>query len=186
MQKTLHFGRKRVNLPDKQLGSKIFRILMPIKGLCNKKIKEVKEAKVKEAKVKKIKEQRNIMIKRNLHNLPYIPTSHGAGMKRVLIANEETESKITQIAITELTHGTTIDEHVHPDMDEYFYIIEKEPNTSCTHRSDQHANEAAMIVIINETVHECAKDDIIYVPAGSRHRIEVFSDVTIMTIGVER
>lgn len=108
MQKTLHFGRKRVILSGKLLGSKIFRILMPIKGLCNKKIKEVKEAKVKE-----IKEQRNIMIKRNLHNIPYIPTSHGAGMKRVLIANEETESKITQIAITELTHGTTIDEHVH-------------------------------------------------------------------------
>lgn len=181
MQKTLHFGRKRVILSGKLLGSKIFRILMPIKGLCNKKIKEVKEAKVKE-----IKEQRNIMIKRNLHNIPYIPTSHGAGMKRVLIANEETESKITQIAITELTHGTTIQEHVHPDMDEYFYIIKNEPNISYAHCNDQHANEAAMIVTINETIHECAKDDIIYVPAGSRHRIEVFSDVTIMTIGVER
>ncbi|MCD8235273.1 MAG: hypothetical protein LUD00_01175 [Prevotellaceae bacterium] len=126
------------------------------------------------------------MIKRNLHNIPYIPTSHGAGMKRVLIANEETESKITQIAITELTHGTTINEHVHPDMDEYFYIMKKEPNTSHVHRCDQHTNETAMIVIINETAHKCAKDDIIYVPAGSRHKIEVFSDVTIMTIGVER
>lgn len=133
-----------------------------------------------------MQEAKNAMIKKNLHNLQYIPTSHNEGMKRVLIANEETDSKITQIAVTELKHCTKIDEHVHPDMDEYFYIIKYEHDSSRAYRNDKYADEIVIIITINGTVYECVKDDIIYVPAGSRHQLEVLADVTIMTIGVER
>ena len=123
------------------------------------------------------------MIKRNLFDLQRIPTSHGAGLKRVLIGNEETDSKITQIAITDLDHGAHIEEHIHPDMDEYFYVMKDDHRM---YRDDNYADDISMLITIDGEITECRENDIVYVSAGSRHEMLALSDVTIMTIGVLR
>lgn len=123
------------------------------------------------------------MIKRNLFDLQRIPTSHGAGLKRVLIGNEETDSKITQIAITDLDHGAHIEEHIHPDMDEYFYVMKDDHRM---YRDDNYADDISMLITIDGEITECRENDIVYVSASSRHEMLVLSDVTIMTIGVLR
>ncbi|MCM1420776.1 MAG: hypothetical protein NC224_05195 [Bacteroides sp.] len=115
-------------------------------------------------------------------------------MKRVLISRKETESKITQIAVTELTCHTKINEHTHPDMDEYFYImkggdkyrIKGGDEMQQVPYTNKQTDKSVMTITIDGSVHECTQEDIIYVPAGSSHALEALSDITIMTIGVER
>ena len=57
-----------------------------------------------------------------------IVTSHKAGMKRVLLAANESDCPITQIAITDLHAGEIAEAHVHEDMQEGFYILSGELN----------------------------------------------------------
>ena len=47
----------------------------------------------------------NDVIIRNLCDIVPVSTMHGNGEKRVLIANNETSTLITQVAITELKKG---------------------------------------------------------------------------------
>ena len=126
------------------------------------------------------------MIKRKLFDLQRIPTSHGAGMKRVLIGNDDTDSKITQIAVTDLEHGEHIEKHIHPDMDEYFYVMKDEHLACSMYRDDNYANDFAMLITIDGDITECRENDIVYVSAVSHHEMLALSDVTIMTIGVLR
>ena len=126
------------------------------------------------------------MIKRNLFDLQRIPTSHGAGLKRVLIGNEETDSKITQIAITDLDHGAHIEEHINPDMDEYFYVMKDDHRMCRMYRDDNYADDISMLITIDGEITECRENDIVYVSAGSRHEMLAQPDVKNMTIGVLR
>lgn len=62
-------------------------------------------------------------MKRSIKDIVPISTSHNAGLKRVLLAANESGCPITQIAITDLKAGEIADAHVHEDMQEGFYVL---------------------------------------------------------------
>ena len=97
-----------------------------------------------------------------------VATSHGVGNKYILATQEELGKPITQIARTVIRAGEVVEEHIHPTMDEHFFFLEGE----CS-------------VVINDKIFRCVKNDYLCVTAGSSHKIEVISDVTMITVGVE-
>ena len=62
---------------------------------------------------------------RSLNDIEPINTSHGAGKKRVLLASNESGCSLTQIAVTDLAAGEVATAHVHPDMQEGFYVLDE-------------------------------------------------------------
>ncbi len=106
------------------------------------------------------------MLKRSLSSLAIVPTSHGTGEKRVLLANEETETSVTQIAITHLKKGEQVESHIHPTMEEYFYFMKGEVKLTA-----------------DGDVCLCRAGDFIQVPAGVAHALEVLEDTEVMTMG---
>lgn len=105
-------------------------------------------------------------MKRSLSDITPVPSSHKVGMKRVLLAVEESGCAITQIAVTEWKAGEVAETHVHEDMMEGFYVM----------------NGSLDITLDGETSH-CVKDDFVWVECGTRHELRSVTDVRIMTIG---
>lgn len=93
-------------------------------------------------------------------------TSHNVGLKRVLVCNDETESDITQIAVTRLKAGECVEEHAHDTMEEMFFVLE---------------GELRMTIDGHET--ECTENDFIHIKARTRHGLKAMSDVRLMTVG---
>lgn len=108
------------------------------------------------------------MLIRHLSSIHQVPTSHSCGLKQVLLSNEETSSKITQIAITRLKQGETAGEHFHPDMEEYFFVL-----------------DGALRIKVDNKSHDCARGDFIVVSHGERHELHAFLDCKVLTIGCE-
>ena len=68
--------------------------------------------------------QNNRIVVKDVENLSPQFTSHGIGKKIVLLANGETPTDITQIAITRLSKGEEAETHVHATMDEHYFFLE--------------------------------------------------------------
>ena len=107
-------------------------------------------------------------MKRPFKEIIPIATSHKAGMKRVLLAANESDCPITQIAITDLKAGEIAEAHVHEDMQEGFYVLSGE-----------------LDIVLDGEVEHCQAEDFVYVKCGIRHELRVISDVRVMTIGCE-
>jgi len=107
-------------------------------------------------------------VKRSLKDIQPIVTSHKAGMKRVLLASEESECALTQIAITELKAGEVVEAHVHIDMQEGFYVLSGE-----------------LDIVLDGVVEHCKAEDFVYVNCGTIHELRAITDVRVMTIGCE-
>ena len=107
-------------------------------------------------------------MKRSIKDIDPIPTSHNAGMKRVLLAANESESPITQIAITDLRAGEIAEAHVHEDMQEGFYVLSGE-----------------LDIMLDGTVEHCKAEDFVFVKFGTSHELRAVTDVRVMTIGCE-
>ena len=105
---------------------------------------------------------------RNLNEIRPIITSHAVGEKRVLLSREESGCGITQIAITDLSAGEVALAHIHPDMQEGFFILEGELD----------------VTLNGETTH-FHKDDFVFVENGVAHELHAITDVRVMTIGCE-
>ncbi|MBP3688691.1 MAG: cupin domain-containing protein [Bacteroidaceae bacterium] len=103
---------------------------------------------------------------RKLKDIVPEPTSHGAGMKRVLVSSSESGCSITQIAVTELRCGEVATAHVHPDMQEGFYVLDGELSVSLNGK---------------ETV--CRKDTFVYVEKCTSHEMKALTDTRILTVG---
>ena len=95
------------------------------------------------------------------------PTSHGVGLKRVLLSGDENESAVTQIAVTRLAEGEVAAEHLHESMEEYFYFLK---------------GVAAVCVDGCELL--CREGDFLQVECGSRHSVLAKSEVEMLTVGV--
>lgn len=106
-------------------------------------------------------------IKRILKDVTPIPTSHGIGVKQVLLANEETSSAVTQIAKSSLKMGEKVEEHIHATMDEHYLCLSGEG-----------------ILFVDHKKIAFTQDTYVLVKAGSSHYLEATSDVTFLTIGV--
>lgn len=107
-------------------------------------------------------------MKRALKDIEILPTSHNAGMKRVLLAAKESNCAINQIAITDLKAGEIAKDHIHPDMQEGFYVISGE-----------------LDVVLNGGIEHCQTEDFVYVKMGVSHELRAVTDVRVMTIGCE-
>lgn len=107
-------------------------------------------------------------MKRSLTDIAAVPTSHKAGMKRVLLAAEERGCAITQIAITDLRAGEVAEAHVHSDMVEGFYVLNGE-----------------LYFVTDGVVEHCKAEDFVYVKSGTSHELRAVTDVRVMTIGYE-
>lgn len=106
------------------------------------------------------------MLIKHLSSIQQVPTSHSCGLKQVLLSNEETNSNITQIAITMLKQGDTADEHSHPDMLECFFIV-----------------SGKLQIKINGTAYHCTENDFIMIDYNERHELKALTDCWFMTIG---
>lgn len=109
---------------------------------------------------------RPIVVK-DVANLSPQFTSHGIGEKLVLLANDETSSAITQIAITKLHEGEDVESHLHETMDEHFLFLDGE----------------GIINIDNKEI-ICKPGRFILVPASYNHRIRAITEMRFITIGV--
>ncbi len=109
-----------------------------------------------------------IKMKRSLNNIVPIATSHKAGMKRVLLAGNESQCPITQIAITDLRAGEIAEAHSHEDMQEGFYVL-----------------KGRLDIVLDGEVEHCQPEDFMYVKCGTIHELRAITEVTVMTIGCE-
>lgn len=107
-------------------------------------------------------------MKRSLRHIQPIITSHAVGQKRVLLSRAEAGCDLTQIAVTDLKAGEVALAHIHPDMQEGFYVLDGELE----------------VTLGNET-QLCHKDDFVYVESGTAHELHALTDVRVMTIGCE-
>lgn len=105
------------------------------------------------------------MLIKHLPSIQQVPTSHSCGLKQVLLSKEETNSNITQIAITKLKQGETADEHFHPDMQECFFVI-----------------SGKLQVKINDVIYHCKEDDFIMVDCNEKHELQALTDGRFMNI----
>lgn len=103
---------------------------------------------------------------RHLADIAPNTTSHGVGKKRVLLSSNESGCSLTQIAVTELKADETAVAHVHPDMQEGFYVLDGELEV------DLDGNKTT-----------CGKDTFVYVEKCTSHEMHALTDSRIMTIG---
>ncbi|MBP7358489.1 MAG: cupin domain-containing protein [Prevotella sp.] len=106
-------------------------------------------------------------IVRNIDEILLQKTSHGIGTKQVLIANDETDSAITQIARSRLKAGETVDEHRHLTMDEHFICL----------------SGKGYVCLDGERI-EFVPNTYVLVPAESMHHLVAETDMIFFTIGV--
>lgn len=95
-------------------------------------------------------------------------TSHGIGEKHVLLIKSETQTSITQIAITKLKAGEESEIHKHPTMEEYFLF-----------------RKGDSILSINNQQLMCEADDFVRIQANTPHSIKAITDLDVLTIGCE-
>lgn len=105
-------------------------------------------------------------LKRSLSDITPVPSSHKVGMKRVLLAAEESGCAITQIAVTELKAGEVAEAHSHADMQEGFYVM-----------------RGLLDMVLDGEVEHCEEGDFVWVRCGVRHELRAMTDVRMMTIG---
>lgn len=106
------------------------------------------------------------MIVRNINDIVAISTSHGCGQKKVLLANDDSHSSVTQIAITRLAKGTSVEKHTHPTMEEYFFLL---------------YGLLKVTICGSETI--LTEGGFIQIEAGCEHSLEASTDCRLMTIG---
>lgn len=104
---------------------------------------------------------------RELSEVTATPTAHGIGLKKVLLCSNETTSSVTQIAVTQLRKGESIEAHIHSTMDEHYIFLE---------------GKAKMF--LNGKEYTCKNGTYILVHLGTDHLLEALSDIRFITIGV--
>ena len=65
-------------------------------------------------------------MQRSLHEIQPAATSYEMGLKRVLLSANESGCSITQVAVIELKAGEHSAKHIHPDLQDLFFILEGE------------------------------------------------------------
>ncbi len=89
-------------------------------------------------------------------------------MKRVLLAANESDCPITQIAITDLRAGEIAEAHIHEDMHEGFFVLSGE-----------------LYIVLDGEIEHCKAEDFVYVKCCTSHELRAITEVRVMTIGCE-
>ena len=103
---------------------------------------------------------------RNLTDIQAVPTSHGQGKKKILLAPGESQAPLTQIAITNLQKGEFIQPHAHSTMAEFFFIL-----------------KGKLQLKVEGEEHVLQKGDFVQVPPGKVHSLIAETDCELQTIG---
>ena len=105
---------------------------------------------------------------KKLTNIQPQPTVHRVGLKRILLSHTETDTNLTQIAITTLQIGEATNDHFHLSMEEYFFFLSGE-----------------VLFIIDGTDVVCHKGDFMQVKCGQSHKLIAMKETKMMTIGIQ-
>ncbi len=105
-------------------------------------------------------------MQKHLNDIQPAHTSYEMGMKRVLLSANESGCSITQIAILTLKAGEESAMHIHPDLQDAFFILQGE-----------------LDVRINGVVHHCKKDDFLFIESLNTYQLHAITDVEMMAIG---
>ena len=103
---------------------------------------------------------------RHLHDISPASTSYEMGMKRVLLSANESGCSITQIAVIELKASEASAMHIHPDLQDAFYIL-----------------SGALDVTINGIVHHCKQDDFLFIEQLNTYQLHAITDVRMLAMG---
>lgn len=103
---------------------------------------------------------------KHLKDVECVITSHGCGEKRVLMGKDDTDTDMTQVAVTRLKAGECVEEHAHDTMEEMFFVLEGE-----------------LRMTIDGHERACTENDFIHIKARTRHGLKAMSDVRLMTVG---
>ena len=105
-------------------------------------------------------------MRRNLHEITPATTSYEMGLKRVLLSANESGCSITQIAVIELKAGEQSAMHIHPDLQDAFYIL-----------------DGTIEVTIDGQANLCHKDDFIFVEHLKAYQLHAITDVQMLAMG---
>ena len=103
---------------------------------------------------------------KHLNDIKPACTSYEMGMKRVLLSANESGCSITQIAVIELKSGEESAMHIHPDLQDAFYILDGE-----------------LDVTINGTIHHCKRDDFLFIEQLNTYQLHAITDVRMLAMG---
>jgi mannose-6-phosphate isomerase len=88
------------------------------------------------------------------------------GLKRVLLSANESGCSITQIAVIDLKAGEKSAMHIHPDLQDVFYIL-----------------DGTIEVTIDGEVNTCQKDDFIFIEHLKTYQLHAVTDVKMLAMG---
>lgn len=104
---------------------------------------------------------------KDISKIEGISTAHGIGIKKVLLGCGDTESSVTQIAVTKLKKGEEVECHVHKTMDEHYIILSGEG-----------------VMDIDGECFVCKDDMYILISKGNLHTLRATTDMKFITIGI--
>lgn len=105
-------------------------------------------------------------MKRHLHDIQPATTSYEMGLKRVLLSANESGCSITQIAVLELKAGERSAKHIHPDLQDMFYILSGEID-----------------ITIDGHTHHCTTEDFMLVEHLKSYELHAITDVKMLALG---
>ena len=105
-------------------------------------------------------------MKRTVKNIDPLSTSYEMGLKRVLLSSKESGCSITQVAVIELKAGERSAQHIHPDLQDLFYIL-----------------EGQIDITIDKQVHHCHQDDFVFVEHLHTYELHAVTDVRMLAMG---
>ena len=105
-------------------------------------------------------------MRRHLHDITPATTSYEMGLKRVLLSANESGCSITQIAVIDLKAGEKSAMHIHPDLQDVFYIL-----------------DGTIEVTIDGEMNTCRKDDFIFIEHLKTYQLHAVSDAKMLAMG---
>ncbi len=105
-------------------------------------------------------------MKRSLQDIQPANTSYEMGLKRVLLSSNESGCSITQVAVLELKAGEHSAKHIHPDLQDLFFILDGEID-----------------ITIDGEVHHCHKEDFLLVEHLKSYELHAITDVRMLAMG---
>ena len=105
-------------------------------------------------------------MQRHLHDISPLSTSYEMGLKRVLLSANESGCSITQIAVLELKAGERSAQHIHPDLQDAFFILDGEID-----------------ITIDGQVHHCQQEDFVFVEHLKSYELHAITDVRMLAMG---
>ena len=106
-------------------------------------------------------------ILKHISNIEGVTTAHGVGIKQILLGSEDTDSAVTQIAVTTIEAGEEVKPHMHISMDEHYFIL-----------------NGKGVATIEKEQHPIIDGTYLLVTAGVDHSLRAFTKLKMITIGI--